>query len=103
MSAETTGAAHTVGAVEDRLAEVTARYDDEDGEAARLLEQALARLAWRKRRGGKECSACGETRPVSEFGPDGSRRDGLAHRCRACDAGRGRDRRASPNSGPLLL
>jgi hypothetical protein len=32
----------------------------------------------------KRCSKCGETRPVSEFGPDRRASDGLQSQCRVC-------------------
>jgi hypothetical protein len=79
--------------VEDRVAAVCARYDGEDDEAARLAEAALRRLDWRRRRGGKECSRCGAVLPVSAFGPDLRRPDGLRYVCRPCEAADRRRRR----------
>ena len=99
MPAMPSPAVADVPTVEDRVAAVCARYDGPDNEAARLAEDALRRLAWRKRRGGKGCPTCAETKPVSAFGPDVRKPDGLDPRCRACEAAR---RRASRSGGPLL-
>lgn len=79
---------------ESRLARLAARYDAGSGEGRRLTREALERLAYRRRHAGKTCSRCGELRPMSAFGPDGARPDGLAHRCRDCDNGRKREARA---------
>lgn len=68
----------------ERLAAVTARYDGQDGEAAKLLQQAQERLAWRLRRSGKECSGCGLSKPLSEFTKDARSPDGLGRRCKSC-------------------
>lgn len=70
--------------VVEGLAEVTARYDGPDHEAERLLEQALARRAWRLRRSGKGCARCRETKPLAAFGADARERDGLHRVCRRC-------------------
>jgi hypothetical protein len=86
-----------VADVEDRVAAVTARYDGPDNEAARLTADALRRLEWRRRRGGKVCPACGEAKPVSAFGPRTDAPDGLRSACRPCEAARVRaQRRALP-------
>lgn len=69
---------------EHALRALTARYDDGDGEGAQLAEQALARLAWRLRRGGKDCSQCGEALPLDAFAPRMDAPDGLRGICRAC-------------------
>jgi hypothetical protein len=73
-----------------RISRVAARYDSGNGEAQALTAQALARLAQRQRHSGKACSACREDKPLSAFGPDSERPDGLSHRCRACDSARKR-------------
>lgn len=80
--------------VADRLASLAARYDAGNGEAEALTAQALARLAYRRRHSGKTCSRCQQDKPTSAFGPDGSRPDGLSHRCRDCDNERKRQARA---------
>ena len=49
-----------------------------------LEASVRARLAWRWRVGGKACSSCGDTKPVSAFGRDSSRSDGLEVRCKEC-------------------
>ncbi|WGH20353.1 hypothetical protein SEA_MAGUCO_61 [Arthrobacter phage MaGuCo] len=72
----------------DLIARISARYDGGDGEAARLTAEALARLAWRKRRGGKVCVRCGQARQVGDFARDSRRPDGLAYACRSCEAAR---------------
>jgi hypothetical protein len=61
---------------------------DED-EAERASASALERLEWRRRRGGKECASCHETKRVADFGLDSSRRDGLHNSCRACRSVKG--------------
>ncbi|UJQ87197.1 HNH endonuclease [Arthrobacter phage BaileyBlu] len=71
---------------DELLAAVAMQYDGDDHEGDRLLDAARRRLAFRTRHGGKGCSACHEILPLSAFGPDGSRPDGLAHRCRPCRA-----------------
>lgn len=79
---------------EQRLAEIVARVADGE-EAGKLHEQALARLAYRRRHSGKTCSSCHSEKPLSAFGPDGARPDGFSHRCRACDSARKRAARRS--------
>lgn len=69
---------------EERIRLVAARYDGDDDEARRLGDEALQRLAWRKRRSGKECARCGERKPLSAFGRDTRERDGLHRLCRGC-------------------
>lgn len=80
--------------LERSLAKIAARHDYGDGEGEALTREALARLEYRRKRSGKTCSRCGEFRPMSAFGPDGARPDGLSHRCRDCDNGRKRAARA---------
>lgn len=77
-----------------RLAAIAAKYADDPEDAEALTNEALSRLAYRRKGAGKVCSRCGELRPMSAFGPDGTRPDGLAHRCRDCDNSRKRDSRA---------
>lgn len=72
----------------DALDAVCAKYDDGGGEAEALRQAAFRRLQWRRRRGGKDCARCGQTKPVTAFGPDGRKTDGLQGICRACDAER---------------
>lgn len=79
---------------EERIAAAAARYDGPDGEAALLTVQALRRRDWRLRRGGKVCSRCGRTYPLSAFGPRPDLADGLERRCRKCERNRARERRA---------
>lgn len=43
----------------------------------------------------KRCSACKETKPVSEFHSDKSRKDGLAAYCKSCRCKKGRSYRAA--------
>lgn len=66
--------------------------DPEDVEA--LLEAVERRRAWRLRRGGFDCASCGHTLPAAAFGPDDRTSSGLESRCRRCEAGRKRERRA---------
>lgn len=84
-----------IGDVPALIQAVAQRYDGDDHEADRLARDAARRLAWRKRHSGKHCSACDADHPVSDFGPDGSRADGLAHRCRDADNARKREARRS--------
>lgn len=79
--------------LERSLATLAARYDYGNGEGAALTREALARLADRRKRSGKTCSRCNEFKPMSAFGPDGARPDGLSHRCRSCDNARKREAR----------
>lgn len=72
------------------IAGACARYDDCDGEAARLAADVERRLAaWRAR--GKVCACCGEAKPVRAFGVDSRELDGLHRLCRVCRS-----------TGPLL-
>lgn len=69
------------------IAGACARYDDGDGEGARLAADVARRLAaWRAR--GRHCSACEEPHPLVAFGPDLREPDGLDRRCRASEARR---------------
>lgn len=88
--------------VADRIAATAARYDGADDEAARLTAQALARREWRLRRSGKTCSRCSQTKPISAFGPDSRRPDGLRYSCRPCEARRARERAAFDELRDLL-
>lgn len=72
----------------DALDAVCAKYDDGGGEAEALRAAAFRRLQWRRRHSGKECSRCGEVKPIRAFGPHGGTTDGLQPACRACDASR---------------
>lgn len=80
--------------VAERLARVAAQYAADPEEAEALTRAALARLESRRKRSGKTCSRCSEFLPMSAFGPDGARPDGLSHRCRSCDNGRKREARS---------
>lgn len=71
----------------DLLALVAARYAGQDDEARRLEEAARRRLEYRKAHAGKRCDRCRETKPVSAFGVDRSRKDGLRRYCRSCVSG----------------
>lgn len=82
-----------------RLARLAARYEAGNGEAEAMTREALGRLAYRRRHSGKTCSRCQLDRPLSAFGPDGSRPDGLSHRCRDCDNQRKREARACKREG----
>ncbi|WNN93710.1 hypothetical protein SEA_CALLINALLBARBZ_60 [Arthrobacter phage CallinAllBarbz] len=74
---------------DERLAAVAMQYDGEDHEGERLLSAALRRLEYRARHGGKQCLSCREILPVSAFGADSSRRDGLRYYCRTCRSTKG--------------
>lgn len=74
--------------IEDaQIREAAKRYADFPEEVEPLIESVRQRLAWRLRHGFKICSSCREEKPVTAFGSDASRRDGLAVYCRACRAG----------------
>ncbi|QHB36651.1 hypothetical protein SEA_ADOLIN_69 [Arthrobacter phage Adolin] len=79
--------------VERRLAAIAARYDYGDGEGEALTREAMARLAYRRKRSGKTCSRCDEFKPMSAFATDPRRPDGLAYSCKGCDAARKREAR----------
>jgi hypothetical protein len=72
--------------ISERLEDVVSKYDGEDGQAARLLEDALARLSWRLRHSGKTCSKCQQEKPLGAFTRDRQRADGLSPWCRLCHA-----------------
>lgn len=63
---------------------VAARYDGDPLEAQQVLDSTLRRIAWRARRGVKECSSCHVDKKPSEFGTDSRNRDGLHRSCRDC-------------------
>jgi hypothetical protein len=69
---------------------VAAKYDNEEGD---LQRAALRRLEYRRSRSGKTCSVCELTKPLSAFGVDARKPDGLDPRCRACEAIRRRETR----------
>lgn len=48
------------------------------------VESALARVEWRRRRGYKRCASCRRPLPVSAFGVDSYRQDGLHNVCKSC-------------------
>lgn len=50
----------------------------------------LARRRWLMENASKRCSSCGEDKPLSAFGQNASRDDGLAHSCLECEAERKR-------------
>ena len=79
--------------VAQRLAAVADRFAVDAEEAGAMIREALSRLDYRRKRAGKTCSRCGEFLPMSAFGPDGARPDGLSHRCRSCDNSRKREAR----------
>jgi hypothetical protein len=81
-----------------RLARLAARYDSGNGEGEALTEEALERLAYRRRHSGKTCRTCREDKPMSAFSPDGARPDGLSPRCRSCNNARMRESRAKAKS-----
>lgn len=60
-----------------------AEYAEPD-EVEAVEASVLARLAWRLRRGAKECAKCHEDKPVTAYGRDASRRDGLRPYCLEC-------------------
>lgn len=66
---------------EDHVRRVAARFDDGSGET---VASALRALARRQARSGKTCAACGERKPLSAFGADSQKPDGLRTRCRSC-------------------
>jgi hypothetical protein len=84
---------------EDALLSLTAKYDDGNDEGAKLASEALRRLEWRRRRGGKVCSRCADAKPLEAFGPDARKGDGLDDRCRQCASDQ---RRLSRHAGALL-
>ncbi|AYN57788.1 hypothetical protein PBI_DRMANHATTAN_70 [Arthrobacter phage DrManhattan] len=81
--------------VERRLAAIAARYDYGDGEGEALTREAMARLAYRRKRSGKTCDRCREFKPMSAFSRDSSRPDGLRRYCRACASARYRASRVN--------
>jgi hypothetical protein len=76
----------SIRSISEGLELVVAKYDGEDGQAARLLEDALARLSWRLRHSGKTCSKCQVSKPLGAFTRDRQRADGLSPWCRLCHA-----------------
>ena len=48
----------------------------------------------------KTCPRCKRDLPLDAFTKDGTRKDGLAYRCRACEAIRVTERRANPKPKP---
>lgn len=74
----------------DRIRQATARYESGNGEAERLADAVIRRLAWRLEHGRKQCDRCREELPVASFSRDRSRPDGLRRYCRGCDAARRR-------------
>src|ERR1700731_4133835 len=46
--------------------------------------------------GVKPCAKCGETKPITEFGPNKHTASGLASYCKTCMAAEARARRATP-------
>lgn len=85
---------------EERIAAAASKFESGGGEAAVLTSEAMSRLAYRKRFSGKVCSSCQELKPLSAYGPDGGRVDGLAHRCRDCDNTRKREARTPTERSP---
>jgi hypothetical protein len=93
---------------EDTVQRIAEKYDDEEGS---LIAGALRRLAERQAEAGKVCATCGQLLPLSAFGADARRTNGLKSACRACLAlGRRSSREAayastdpippSPEEGP---
>lgn len=72
-----------MGDFDDRLTARAEAYAEET-DPAKLADAVRRRLDWRLRRGFKVCGSCGLRKPVSAFGRDASRRDGLEVRCRLC-------------------
>lgn len=68
---------------EQRIAEAVARVTDGD-DAGKLYDQALARLAYRRRHSGKTCSSCRAALPLSAFGVNSREADGLNRVCKPC-------------------
>lgn len=64
----------------ETVAAASLRFDD----SGALASAALARLEWRRARGGKRCEKCREERPLSAFGRDAHEPDGLNRKCREC-------------------
>ena len=77
---------------EELVASVAAEYDDERGT---LTASALRRLAKYQREAGRTCTACEERKPLSAFGVDRQKPNGLAFRCRLCAAASKRASRAA--------
>lgn len=82
----------------DLVASTATKYDDSEDNALRA--STLRRLRWRLQRGGKDCTRCLETKPVSQFAVDARRPSGLAYSCRACEALRKREARQRKASTP---
>jgi hypothetical protein len=80
---------------ETLVASVAAKYDNEEGD---LQRAAVRRLAYRLARSGKTCAACDALKPLSAFGADARKPDGLDSRCKACEAARRRQARAARTS-----
>lgn len=79
--------------VRARIAAVAARYDGEDGQAARLTAEALGSLGRRLRLSGKRCERCRAEQPLAAFSVDSREHDARRRYCRACDAAASRRRR----------
>ena len=63
-------------------------YGDTPEEREALLAATRRRLTLWRARAWKRCSRCGEERPISAFGPDSRKVDGLQAACRDCDRSR---------------
>ena len=77
------------------IASIAANYGDPDGEIARAT---MLSLSYRQRHSGKTCSTCRLSRPLAAFGSDSTKPDGLAGRCKSCEAARKRAARNVPHS-----
>lgn len=71
----------------DALRDAAQHYVDYPGEIEGLVESAVQRRDWRRRRAAaatKWCPRCEEDKPVSDFGAHAGRPDGLQAVCRSC-------------------
>lgn|GEM_PF-7134980 len=69
---------------EDRVRAAAARFDQDPDDPDAVTASALRALARRQARAGKTCAACDERKPLSAFGSDAQKADGLRTRCRSC-------------------
>jgi hypothetical protein len=66
---------------EELVRQAAAKFEDGSGESTASALRALAR---RQARAGKTCASCDERKPLSAFGSDAQKADGLTTRCRSC-------------------
>lgn len=71
-------------ATERRVRAAAARFDQDPDDPDAVAASALRALARRQARAGKTCASCDERKPLSAFGADPQKADGLRTRCRSC-------------------